>query len=148
MTTSSLTAIGWREWVDLPHLGIFGIKAKVDTGARTSALHAINLELDEANGDTVAHFDVLPQQRSDGNPTSVTATVIEHREVRSSSGAPDLRPVISTDIRLMDMVVIAEITLTNRDEMGFRMLIGREAMRRRFVVDPGRSYLGGRPGTS
>lgn len=145
MTTSPTTIIGWREWVDLPALGLGGIKAKMDTGARTSALHAINLELAQVDGMLVAHFDVLPRQRSDDDPTSVTATVTDQREVRSSSGALDLRPVISTEIRLLDTIVVAEVTLTNRDEMGFRMLVGRQAIRRRFVVDPGRSYLGGSP---
>lgn len=137
--------MGWREWIGLPLLGVAHLKAKVDTGARTSALHAEDLELVEHDGDTWARFHVLPHQRSDDDPIAATARVVDLRDVRSSSGITDQRPVIVTEIELVGTTVTAEVTLTSRDEMGFRMLIGREALRRRFVVDPGRSYLGGRP---
>lgn len=145
MTDVTPSLVGWREWVALPSLGVAHLKAKVDTGARTSALHAEDLELEERGGDTWARFHVLPHQRSDDDPVTTTAMVVDLREVRSSSGTTDQRPVIVTEIELVGTTVTAEVTLTSRDEMGFRMLIGREALRRRFVVDPGRSYLGGRP---
>jgi hypothetical protein len=145
MDAATTATVGWREWVGLPLLGVAHLKAKVDTGARTSALHAEDLELFERDHQTWARFHVLPHQRSEDDPITATARVVDQREVRSSSGATDHRPVIRTDIALVGTTVTAEVTLTSRDEMGFRMLIGREALRDRFVVDPGRSYLGGRP---
>ncbi len=141
--TPERTTVGWREWVALPLLDVVRIKAKVDTGARTSALHVENLDLDEDDGLVTARFQVLPRQRHDDDRVAATAVVIDQREVRSSSGAVDLRPVILTDITIAGTTVRAELTLTNRDEMGFRMLIGREALRPAFLVDAGRSYLGG-----
>ena len=145
MDAATTATVGWREWVGLPLLGVAHVKAKVDTGARTSALHAEDLELFDRDGEPWARFHVLPHQRSDDDPVTATARVVDEREVRSSSGATDHRPVILTEIQLVGTTVTAEVTLTTRDEMGFRMLIGREALRGRFVVDPGRSYLGGRP---
>lgn len=145
VSATAATTVGWREWVALPLLDVGHIKAKVDTGARTSALHVENLELDDDGNTTVARFEVLPRQRHDEERVMASATVADHREVRSSSGAVDLRPVIQTEITIAGTTVLAELTLTNRDEMGFRMLVGREALRPTFLVDPGRSYLGGRP---
>jgi hypothetical protein len=120
----------------VPHL-----KAKIDTGARTSALHAHDLRRD---GDVVT-FSVHPWQGSDDDAVQVRARVVDEREVRSSSGETEQRPVVRTSLGLVGLLGPVELTLTNRDEMGFRMLVGREALRGRFVVDPGRSYLGGRP---
>jgi hypothetical protein len=140
--------IGWREWVGLPVWGVAHIKAKVDTGARTSSLHAFGLEWFERDGEPRVRFEIHPWQRSVDDPVTVDAAVVSTRDVKSSSGAVERRPVVRTPIALAGTTVDAEITLTRRDEMGFRMLVGREALRRRFVVDPGRSYLGGRPPTS
>ena len=134
--------IGWREWVALPDLGVPRIKAKIDTGARTSALHAFRLE-EFLEGDTLwARFEIHPDQRSARNAIVVTTPVFEHRRIRSSNGVVQNRPVIRTTLEALGQPLTIDLTLTNRDEMGFRMLIGRAALRRRFLVDPTRSYYG------
>ncbi len=135
--------IGWREWVALPELGIRAVKAKIDTGARSSSLHAVDVETFRRRGRTWVRFQVHPHQRSTRRTVTAEARVLEFRTVRSSSGHVAQRPVIVTEIAILDQRWPIEITLANRDEMGFRMLLGREAVRRRFVVDAGRSYLGG-----
>lgn len=132
--------IGWREWVDLPELGMV-IKAKVDTGARTSALNAFDISRD---GDMVS-FTVHPHQRDDDDERRVCAPLVDVREVRSSSGATSERFVVRTPVHLHRRTWSIELTLANRMDMGFRMLLGRTAMRRRFLVDPGVSYLAGVP---
>ncbi len=142
---NTLPVIGWREWVGLPGFGIERIKAKVDTGARSSSLHAFDLQEFERAGAKWVRFQVHPVQRSRDRTVEVEAEVLEHRSVRSSSGRASLRPVIVTDVRLMGITWPVELTLASRDEMGFRMLLGREAFRRRFLVDAGRSYCGGKP---
>ena len=139
------TAIGWREWVSLPEWGVEHVKAKIDTGARTSTLHAFDLEWFDRDGREWVRFEVHPWQRTTREPVVAEAAVLERRDVKSSSGRVDHRPIVETVIRIAGVDVPSEITLTRRDEMGFRMLIGRQALRRRFVVDAGRSYLGGRP---
>jgi hypothetical protein len=136
--------VGWREWVALPDWGVEHVKAKVDTGARTSSLHAFGLSLTERDGVTVARFVIHPWQRSEADEAEVETRVVAHRAVRSSSGTVEQRPVVHPPVVMAGHALTAEITLTRRDEMGFRMLIGREALRRRFVVDPGSSYVGGR----
>lgn len=137
--------VGWREWVGLPDLGVEHLKAKIDTGARTSALHAFDLSEFTRDGAEWVRFSVHPWQRSAEDSLEVECPVHDRRTVRSSNGQVQERVVILTGVRLVDRVVSTEITLTRRDEMGFRMLIGREALRQGFVVDSGRSYLGGRP---
>ncbi len=138
-------AIGWREWVALPCWGIDAIKAKIDTGARTSAIHAFDLESFERDGEPWVRFEIHPWQRSSADEVVVEAPRIDRRTVRSSSGMRSDRPVVRAHLEISGRSIDAELTLTRRDEMGFRMLIGREALRRRFVIDPARSYLGGRP---
>lgn len=136
--------IGWREWVSLPECRVPHIKAKVDTGARTSSLHAFRLE-EFVEGDIAwVRFEIQPEQRSSLNAIPVTLPVIDHRKVKSSNGTVQIRPVIETTLETLGQKFNIELTLTNRDEMGFRMLIGRAALRRRFLVDPTRSYYGGR----
>ena len=142
---SSLTIIGWREWVKLPDLGIKKIKVKVDTGARSSSLHAYDLEQFEREGEEHVRFKVHTVQRSNEHIIEAEAKVFEHRSVRSSSGKAEIRPVILSNIELLGQTWLVELTLTNRDAMGFRMLLGREAFRRRFLVDAGSSYYGGKP---
>ncbi len=137
--------LGWREWVALPAFGVKHVKAKVDTGARTSSLHAFDISFFERDGERWVRFEIHPWQRSTEDAETVEAKVIEVRHVKSSSGTVDERPVIATDIVLAGVEFETELTLTNRDEMGFRMLIGRQALRRRFLVDSGASYLGGKP---
>lgn len=137
--------IGWREWVGLPELKVKAIKAKVDTGARSSSLHVFNLESFEQDGIARVRFDILPVQRRDDEVVSAEAVVLEYRSVRSSSGKAQQRPVIITQVELLGKNWPVEMTLANRDEMGFRMLLGREAFRGRFLVDAGKSYYGGKP---
>lgn len=140
-----LSVIGWREWVGLPDLGIKRIKAKVDTGARSSSLHALHLEIFEQDGADWVRFTVIPTQNKTDRRVEVTARVLEVRSVRSSSGIAQLRPVIVTNVELLGVTWPVELTLANRCDMGFRMLLGREAFRSRFLVDAGRSYYGGKP---
>ena len=142
------TTLGWREWVALPTWNVAHMKAKVDTGARTSSLHAFGLEWFDRDGSPWVRFDVHPWQRSTADSVVAEAAVVATRDVRSSSGDVEHRPVVRTSIVLAGHAVSAEVTLTRRDEMGFRMLVGREALRHRFLIDPGVSYLGGRPDKS
>lgn len=144
-TKPPLPVIGWREWVGLPDLGIQTIKAKVDTGARSSSLHAYDLHEYTDEGEDWVRFKVHPIQRNTRKIVEATAQVLEYRSVRSSSGKASIRPVIIAHLSLRGQVWPVELTLANRDEMGFRMLLGREAFRRRFLVDAGRSYYGGIP---
>jgi hypothetical protein len=133
--------VGWREWIALPDLGIAAIKPKIDTGARSSSLHAFGIEMFRREGAVWARFEVHPIQRNTTTTVRCEAPVLEFRHVRSSCGNATLRPVILTHIELGGRRWPVELTLAARDEMGFRMLLGREAVRGRFVVDPGRSYL-------
>jgi hypothetical protein len=137
--------IGWREWVALPQLGISRIKVKVDTGARSSAIHASNVEYFRQGGERWVRFDVHPIQRDTGETAHARARLLDQREVRNSGGRAERRVVIRTLIRFLDEEWPIDLTLTDRDAMGFRMLLGREAIRGRFAVDPARSYTGGRP---
>lgn len=143
-STHSNTLTGWREWVSLPDLGVDWIKAKIDTGARTSSLHAFDIQEFERDGEAWVRFRVKPWQDSQEDAVVVESPIYDRRAVRSSSGHAQERLVVQLMIRLVDREVMAEVTLSNRDEMGFRMLIGREALRRGYVVDPARSFLGGR----
>lgn len=137
--------IGWREWVSLPELGIRHIKAKVDTGARSSCLHAYHVKQFSKDGKTFVRFKVHPVQRESFHTIEAEAEVLEFRSVRSSNGQTALRPVIITTVELLGESWPVELTLANRDEMGFRMLLGREGYRGRFLVDAGKSYYGGKP---
>lgn len=142
-TRKPLPSIGWREWAALPDLGVEAIRVKVDTGARTSSLHAFKLEEFEKKGETYVRFEIHPKQRSKRGAITVEVPMLEKRMVRNpgDGGREELRPVIVTDIEIGGKRWPIEITLARRDEMTFRMLIGRQAVRRRFVVDPGRSYI-------
>ncbi len=144
-STNRLPIIGWREWVGLPELGIKIIKAKVDSGARSSSLHAYDLHEFERDGINLVRFKVHPLQRKTTKTVECEAAILEYRSVRSSSGKASRRPVIVTNVKLLGVTWPVELTLANRDAMGFRMLLGREAFRRRFLVDAGNSYYGGRP---
>ncbi|TQL85996.1 ATP-dependent zinc protease family protein [Microbacterium saperdae] len=143
-TSHSNTLTGWREWVALPDLGVDWIKAKIDTGARTSSLHAFDIQEFDREGESWVRFRLKPWQDSQEDTVVVETPVHDRRAVRSSSGHAQERLVVMLLIRLVDREVLAEVTLSNRDEMGFRMLIGREALRRGYAVDPARSFLGGR----
>ncbi|NMG59476.1 ATP-dependent zinc protease [Geitlerinema sp. P-1104] len=135
-------AIGWREWLTLPELGISQIKAKIDTGARSSALHAYDIKEIPPKGDRPRiRFKVHPQQRDTITVVTAEADILDRRDVRNSGGKAELRYVILTPVQLGQQQWPIELTLTNRDVMGFRMLLGRQAVRGRFLVDPGHSYL-------
>ncbi len=141
----NLIPIGWREWISFPEWGIEYLKVKVDTGARTSSLHVRDIEHFQKGSEPWVCFTVFPWQKSLDGSARVSAAVKSFRKVRSSSGSQEERPVIEAGIRIAGETIVAELTLTNRDQMGFRMLLGREAIRKRFLVVPGRSYLGGMP---
>ena len=140
----ALPVIGWREWISLPDLGVDSIKVKVDTGARSSSLHAIRQRIFERDGDKWVRFQINPLQDKTERKVSAEAKIIDFRSVRSSSGVAEMRPVIETRIKLLDHSWPIELTLSNRDAMGFRMLLGRQAFRKKFFVDAGGSYYGGK----
>ena len=153
--------VGWREWVALPELPLPAaadkllaaglspggprLKAKVDTGARTSSVHAFDVETFERDGVDLVRFSLHPRQKSAKRAVDCEAELLGVREVKSSNGVVQARPVVLTHAVVCGKRFPLELTLANRDAMGFRMLLGREALRGRFVVDPAASYLGGKP---
>ena len=136
--------IGWREWVSLPELDVQAINAKIDTGARTSALHAFRIRPFKKGGQTYVEFFVHPVQRRRTPEIRCALPVLEERKITSSNGRSEMRYVVETSVCIGNEILNIEITLTNRDELGFRMLVGREAIRGQYVVDPSRSYCCGR----
>ncbi|MDA1188060.1 MAG: ATP-dependent zinc protease [Chloroflexi bacterium] len=138
-----MPVIGWREWISLPKFGIKAIKAKIDTGARTSSLHAFDVTEFRSGEKVFLRFKVKPMQDDSRTSVTVEAPLIGYRKVRSSSGKAEIRPVIKTTIRLKNRRWRVEVTLARRDAMGFRMLLGRQAVKGRFVVDPSRSFTNG-----
>lgn len=139
----SLTRLGWREWVALPELDIAHIKAKVDTGARTSALHAFSHSTFHERGVMMVRFRIHPIQHRRDVEQECVAEVIDRRSVSDSGGHREKRLVIATPVQLGERRWTIEMTLTKRDNMQFRMLLGRTAIKGHYVVDPGRSYLVG-----
>ena len=136
--------LGWREWVSLPELGIAWIKAKVDTGARTSALHAFELEPFQRAGKDWVRFSVHPLQGENDTVIQCESPVLERRDVTDSGGHLENRPVIETELLLGSFSKRIELTLTDRDTMRFKMLLGRTAMRPNILVYPSQSFkLGG-----
>jgi hypothetical protein len=134
--------IGWREWVAFPELGIEKIKAKIDTGARSSAMHAYDIETYKTRtGKRRVKFSVHPVQKNSKLIVDCHADVIDQRIVKSSSGQKELRTTILSSLKMGNAVWPIELTLTNRDTMGFRLLIGRTAIKRLFLVDPQKSFL-------
>jgi hypothetical protein len=136
-----LSVIGWREILALPQLGIEVIKVKIDTGARSSALHAFDVHTFSRNGQEMVRFKVHPDQKDTHRTIEAETELLEYRHVRNSGGHAQLRPVIETTVQLGEAQWPIELTLTNRDVMGFRMLLGRQAVRRRFMIDAGKSFL-------
>ncbi|MGX5913299.1 ATP-dependent zinc protease family protein [Aliidiomarina sp. Khilg15.8] len=142
MPSNNRTTLGWREWAALPDLGIQNIKMKVDTGAKTSCLHAFRLEPFTRDNKPWLKIWVHPSQNSNEEHVC-EAPILEERNVTDSGGHTEVRYVIKTRLRIGEHEFSAEMTLTNRDTMKFRMLLGREAMRHRFDVNPAASYLTG-----
>ena len=133
--------IGWREWVSLPQLGIDRVKVKVDTGARTSAIHAADLVATQEDGQEYVSFTLHPLQENTQVSVACRAPVKEHRVIKDSGGREETRVVIETNVQLGDDCWPIEVTLTDREHMGFRMLLGRNAIRSLYYVDPTNSFL-------
>jgi hypothetical protein len=133
--------IGWREWISLPALGIERIKAKVDTGARTSALHAFSLQPFVEGGKDKIRFALHPLQHNTEKVVTCMADIVDQRVVTDSGGHQEERYVIQTPMIIAGQQCLIEITLTERENMLFRMLLGRSALRKRFIVNPSRSFL-------
>lgn len=142
---AKVRTIGWREWVGLPELGVDRIKAKIDTGARTSTLHAYNIHAFDSNGRSYVRFRIHPVQRHRLPEIECVAPLVDRRMVRNSGGKTEERYVVRTRLRIGNRSWPIELTLTNRDEMSFRMLVGRAAIRGRFNVSPGSSFRTGVP---
>ncbi|MEK7790729.1 MAG: RimK/LysX family protein [Deltaproteobacteria bacterium] len=135
--------VGWREWISLPELHIPAIKAKVDTGARTSALHAFKIKTYREKGKFRVRFGIHPLQKRTDLEIICHADIIDRRMVTDSGGHRELRWVICTPIRIQRLEWPVEMTLTNRDKMNFRMLLGRMALHEQLVVNPAHSFLMG-----
>ncbi len=144
MPESKLT-VGWREWLTLPDLSIPAIKVKIDTGARTSALHTYFVEEYVENGTPMVRFGIHPIQKREDVEIICNTKIYERREVTDSGGHVEERIVIKTPVKIAEQQWDIEITLTNRESMYFRMLLGRTAMKGKMVVDPEKSFLVGEP---
>ncbi len=146
LTAKEPFTVGWREWAGLPDLRVDAIKAKIDTGARTSALHAYSIEPFRRGGVLWLRFELQPMQRSQKLRVACEARAIDERTVRNSGGGVEKRYIITTLLKLGKEAWPIELALANRDQMGFRMLLGRTALESRALIEPGRSFLlGGRP---
>lgn len=141
---NDMTQVGWREWLALPDLGLPLIKAKLDTGARSSSLHVEGWEIVDRNAHRWVAFELRPGSRR-GRAKRIEAPVLDTREVTDSSGNRALRPFILTTVMLGSRAWPIEINLTNRQSMLFPLLLGRTAMAGRLIVDPSRSFVLGRP---
>ncbi len=140
MTDKAPFALGWEEWASLPDLGLPALKVKVDTGARTSALHAFDIEPFGHDDAPKVRFNVHPVPGREDITISCSADVVDRREVTSSNGETELRYVIASDIKMGDHIWPIEITLTNRNTMAYRMLLGRQAISENMVITPSESF--------
>ena len=137
--------VGWKEWVSLPELGLKSIKAKIDTGARTSALHTFKIETFRKNGREYIRFWIHPIQGNSDFVVEHETIVKDKRIVRDSGGHEEERFVIETELKVGELQFPIELTLTNREDMLFRMLIGRTALKKGgFLVNPAATYLTGK----
>ncbi len=144
MLISQKVVIGKEEWCALPDLDMAAINARIDSGARTSALHAENIHCYSSRGQRMVRFDIYPLQKDRSVVVHCRAPLVDERDVKSSSGHTERRPVIATTLKLGGVAQVIQLTLTNRDSMGYRMLLGREAMQGRFLIDPEKSFLQGK----
>lgn len=135
--------VGWREWVSLPDLGLPAIKGKIDTGAKTSSLHAYDIEIEQKGQKSYVNFKVHPLQHDFSLVIQCRALLVDQRSVTDSGGHKENRYVIRTTMSLAGIKKRIELTLTNRKTMKYRMLIGRSALRRNYI-DPSQSYLSGK----
>lgn len=129
----------------MPELGVVEIKAKVDTGADNSSLHAFNIERYTDDEVPMVRFEIHPRQRKRKPSVSCTARIVGERMVKNPGGRTERRPIIRTKLVVAGEEIEALVNLTTRDEMTFRMLLGRRTVRKNFIIDPGRSYIGDRP---
>ena len=132
--------VGSEEWCGLPQLNILAIKARVDSGAKTSALHAINIIPFKKDGDPWVRYEVHPLQNDGKTSIHCESPVIDRRKIKSSSGLSESRYVIKSIISIAESTWEIDLTLTNRDSMGYRMLLGRQAMSGKMLVDPEASF--------
>lgn len=144
MVANNTQLLGWREWVSLPELGIPAIKAKVDTGAKTSALHAFFIERFREDNKNKVRFHIHPLRHDYERVVVCVAEIIDMRWVSDSGGHREERCVIQTPLQLGHEQWPIEVTLTNRESMLFRMLLGRSALKSRYAVNPSVSYLMGK----
>ena len=133
-------AIGWREWVELPDLHLGKIKAKIDTGARSSSIHAFDIEPFDKNGEQWVRFAIHPLQHSDDEVVHCEAPIKDYRSITDSGGHKTMRYIVETTFKIGNATFAAELSLFNRSNMLFRMLVGRTALKGRYLVDPARSY--------
>lgn len=144
-TTPDYHIIGWRERVALPQIGIERITAKTDTGAFSSSIHAFDIEPTQRDGETWVAFSVLPSRRNPDQVIRCEAVVSDRRRVKSSDGSSSERYFIRTELVMGAHRLNIEMSLANRASMGYRMLLGRTAIRGNFIVDPAGSYLTSKP---
>lgn len=145
MKLNDLPLLGWREWAALPELGVKKIRCKVDTGARTSALHAFYVEEFSEDGIAMVRFGMHPRQGNTEKEVHCQARILDRRDVTDSGGHTETRYVIKTNVVIGDASWGIELTLTNRDTMRYRMLLGRSAIAENFLVDSASSHLAGKP---
>ncbi len=135
--------VGWKEWVALPNLDVPAVKVKIDTGAATSSIHAYEIEYFRKNKKTYVRFHLHPIQKNKKIDIPCVAELIDKRDVKSSSGQTQVRPVIKTTLRIGSYEWEIELNLTNRDSMGMRMLLGREALKNRMLVNSASKFIHG-----
>ena len=137
--------VGWREWISLPDLGIKSIKAKMDTGAKTAALHTYFIEPVNNSEKPMVRFGIHPMQKSDKNGIICTADIFDERRIVDSGGHPELRYIIRTSILVGNKKWLIDLSLTNREQMRFRLLLGRTTISEQLIIDPKLSFTLGRP---